>query len=342
MSTQKVSTKHVVVISRSDDITGLHGELGHELESRGVRVLRFCTDQFPTNAQVVFAQDGDREVLRFCADGQQVELGPDDAIWYRRANWGAKLPQDMDAQLRRGCMLESEACLRGVLAAAPCFVLDPPDQVRKNGHKPYQLRLAKKLGLATPRTLMTNDPQAAREFIASCPQGVVAKMLGGFPIYDQNGEEQVVFTTALSPEHLDKLDGLRWCSMVFQERVAKQLELRVTAIGSRLFAAAVDSQATQGAEVDWRERGVTLLQKWIPYTLPADIEATLHAYMAAIGMQYSAIDLIVEPSGRHVFLEANPAGECFWLQHNSPHYPLAAALADVLVDAPGARRRAAI
>ena len=124
MSTQKVSTKHVVVISRSDDITGLHGELGHELESRGVRVLRFCTDQFPTNAQVVFAQDGDREVLRFCADGQQVELGPDDAIWYRRANWGAKLPQDMDAQLRRGCMLESEACLRGVrFAIKSLFVL---------------------------------------------------------------------------------------------------------------------------------------------------------------------------------------------------------------------------
>jgi glutathione synthase/RimK-type ligase-like ATP-grasp enzyme len=127
--------------------------------------------------------------------------------------------------------------------------------------------------------------------------------------------------------------------MVFQERVQKQLELRVTAIGSRLFAAAVDSQATAGAEVDWRERGVTLLRSWQPYTLPREIEDALHRYMSAIGMQYSAIDLIVEPSGRHVFLEANPAGECFWLQYNSPHFPLSTALADVLLDAPGARRR---
>ena len=342
MSTHSDSTRQVVVISRSDDITGMHGELRNELESRGVRVLRFNTDEFPTNAQVIFGQDDDRQVLRFCAGGQQVELGPSDAIWYRRANWGGKLPQDMEKQLRHGCVTESEACLRGLLAAAPCFVLDPPELVRKNGHKPYQLRLAHSLGLPTPRTLITNDVQAAREFIQSCPQGVVAKMLSGFPIYDDQGEEQVVFTTALSSQHIEKLDGLQYCSMVFQERVAKQTELRVTAIGGQLFAAAVDSQATQGAEVDWRERGVTLLRSWQPYSLPADVEAKLHAYMAAIGMQYSAIDLIVEPSGRHVFLEANPAGECFWLQYNSPHFPLAKALADVLLDAPGARRRAGV
>ncbi len=339
MSTQDESLKQVVVISHSNDITGMHGELRKELESRGVRVMRFNTDEFPMNAQVVFGQDGDRETLRFCSGGQQMDLISGDAIWYRRANWGGKLPMEMDKQLRHGCVTESEACLRGLLAAAPCFVLDPPELVRRNGHKPFQLRLAKQLGLQTPRTLMTNDAAEARAFIESCPDGVVAKMLGGFPIYDGKGEEQVVFTTALSTAHIEKLDGLRYCSMMFQERVAKRLELRVTAIGSRLFAAAIDSQAVKGAEVDWRERGVSLLQLWQPYTLPADVEAKLHAYMDAIGMQYSAIDLIVEPSGRHVFLEANPAGECFWLQYNSPHFALSTALADVLLDAPGARRR---
>ena len=55
-------------------------------------------------------------------------------------------------------------------------------------------------------------------------------------------------------------------------------------------------------------------------------------------MQYSAIDLLVEPDGRHVFLEANPAGECFWLEHYAPHFPLTEALADVLLGVPGARR----
>lgn len=338
MSTNTSKQRQVVVITRTDDITGMHGELRKELEARDVAVMRFNTDEFPTIAQVTFGQDEGREVLRFQVGNQNMLLDANDAIWYRRANWGGKIPQDMDKQLRHGCVQETEACLRGVLAAAPCFVLDPPEMVRKNGHKPMQLRLAKRLGLETPRTLITNDVEAARAFIAACPQGVIAKMLGGFPIYDENGVEQVVFTTALTAQHLDKLDGLRFCPMVFQERVEKKLELRVTVIGSRMFAAAVDSQRTHGAEIDWRERGVTLLQSWTPYTLPVDVEQKLGAYMAAIGMQYSAIDLIVEPSGRHVFLEANPAGECFWIQYNSPHFPLAEALADVLLDVPNSRR----
>ncbi|HNN90740.1 MAG TPA: MvdD family ATP-grasp ribosomal peptide maturase [Pseudomonadota bacterium] len=339
MSTQSQQGRQVVVITHSKDINGILRELQAELGARGAHMLRFNSDEFPVRGEVFFSQDDAGGRLTFRQGGSEVTLGPRDAVWYRRARWGGQLPQDMDKQLRHGCVEETEALLRGVLAAAPCPIVDSPELVRKNGHKPFQLRLAQSLGLATPRTLMTNDAQAAREFMASCPRGVVAKMLSAFSVFNDTGEEQVVFTTALSDQHLDKLDGLRYCPMVFQERVEKQVELRVTAVGNRLFAAAVDSQATAGAEVDWRERGVTLLQSWQPYTLPRDVEDKLHRYMTAIGMQYSAIDLIVEPSGRHVFLEANPAGECFWLQHNCPHFPLSAALADVLLDVPGTRRR---
>jgi hypothetical protein len=333
--------KKVVMITRSSDLTGMLKELRAQLEDRGAEVMRFDTDRFPTEAQVEFMQDGDAETIRFRSDGQELRLEADDAIWYRRANWAGKLPQDMDPQLRHGCVSESKALLRGVMAAAPCFVMDPPDLVRERGHKPQQQRLARELGLATPRTLMTNDPEQARAFIASCPGGAIAKMLSAFPIMSETGEEQVVFTTSLTHEHLDKLEGLRYSPMVFQEKVQKRLELRITVIGSRMFAAAVDSQSTEGAEIDWRERGVTLLRSWAPYQLPVEIERALERYMARIGMQYSAIDMIVEPDGRHVFLEANPAGECFWLQYNAPNFPLSGALADVLLDEPGARRLAA-
>ncbi|MFO7567880.1 MAG: MvdD family ATP-grasp ribosomal peptide maturase [Enhygromyxa sp.] len=336
-----MKSKKVVMITKSSDITGMLQELRKHLEDRGAEVMRFDTDRFPTEAQAGFAQDRASEALYFRNPDQELRIEADDAIWYRRADWAAKLPMDMEAQLRRGCVAESKALLRGMLAAAPCFVMDSPDLVRQRGHKPFQQRLARELGLETPRTLMTNDPAEAREFIASCPGGAIAKMLSAFPVYDENGVEQVVFTTSLDDEHLDKLDGLRYSPMVFQEKIQKRLELRITAIGARLFAAAVDSQSTEGAEVDWRERGVSLLRSWQPYTLPAAVEQALHRYMERIGMQYSAIDMIVEPEGRHVFLEANPAGECFWLEYNSPNFPLSVALADVLLDEPGARRMAA-
>jgi hypothetical protein len=333
-----MSPMKVVMTTFSGDLTGKLGELRRHLEARGAEVLRFDTDRFPGEAQAWFRQDGGREQIRLRCDSHEVCLEPGDAIWYRRARWAEKLPPSLNRQLRHGCVLESEALLRGLIAAAPCFVMDPPDLVRERGHKPAQQRLARELGLATPRTLMTNDPAEARDFIASCRDGAIAKMLSGFAVIDDDGREQVVFTTSLRDDHLARLDGLRLAPMVFQEQIRKRLELRITAVGSRMFTAAVDSQRVAGAEVDWRERGVTLLPSWTPYELPAEVARALERYMERIGMQYSAIDMLVEPDGRHVFLEANPAGECFWLEHYAPHFPLTEAIADVLVGVPGARR----
>ncbi len=330
-------SKKVLFVTYTGDITGMIPELTRTLESRGAEVLRFDNDMFPTEAQVTLAQHSSGEGLRFRYKGREMRIGPEDAIWYRRARIGEKLPE-MDPQLRHGALLESKALLYGAIGAAPCFVIDPPHKVRSNEHKPRQLHIARELGLDIPRSLMTNDPEEARAFIASCPGGVVAKMLSAFPVFDDQGVEQVVFTTLLTSEHLDKLDGLRYSPMVFQERIRKKLELRITVIGNRLFTAAVDSEKTDGAAIDWRARGVTLLQSWREYQLPADVERRLGQYMDRIGLQYSAIDVIVDPDGRHIFLEANPAGECFWMQYNAPHFPLSNALADVLLDEPGARR----
>lgn len=330
--------RKVLLMTYSEDITGMLHELTQQLEGRGVEVMRFNNDYFPTDGQIILSQRNEREVLRFRQGGREMVIGPEDAVWYRRARVAERLPRDMEPQLRQGAILESKALLFGALAAAPCFVLDPPQLVRCNEHKPNQLRLARSLGMDIPRTLLTNDPAEARAFIESCPGGAVAKMLSAFPIYDADGVDQVVFTTLIKPEHLDKLDGLRYSPMAFQERIRKKLELRVTVIGSRIFAASVDSEKTDGADIDWRERGVTLLQSWKEYKLPAELETRIARYMERIGMQYSAIDIIVDPEGRHVFLEANPAGECFWMQYNSPHFPLSAALADVLLGEPGARR----
>ena len=330
--------RRVVLVTHSEDVNGVVPAVQSQLEARGAEVLRFDTDRFPGEQQASFRQDAAGERLEFRAGERTLTLRAEDALWYRRARWAGRLPLEMDRQLRHGCLLESEACLRGLMAAAPGFVLDPPERVRATAHKPRQLALARRLGMATPRTLISNDPAEAQAFVASCRDGAVAKMLVGFPVYGEEGAEQVVFTTALKPEHMAHLEGLRRSPMVFQERIAKALELRITVVGRRIFAAAVDSQATPGAEVDWRERGVALIRSWVPYTLPAALERQIGDYMAAIGMQYSAIDVIVEPGGRHVFLEANPAGECYWLECNSPHFPLTAALAEVLLGEPGARR----
>ena len=186
------------------------------------------------------------------------------------------------------------------------------------------------MGLDTPRTLITNNPQAVKKFAQDCEGGIIAKMLSSFAIYDEKGQENVVFTNPVSAEDLENLDGLHLCPITFQEKVPKTLELRTTIVGKQVFTAAIDSQALQNARYDWRREGIALLNAWKPYNLPQEVENKLLQLMAYFGLNYGAIDIILTPENRYVFLEVNPVGEFFWLER-TPGLPISSAIAQTLL-----------
>jgi glutathione synthase/RimK-type ligase-like ATP-grasp enzyme len=296
------------------------------LESRGERVYRFDTDLFPTGIQLSLDEGGGG---RLSGPSGVLSLGDVSAVWYRRNSTGQGIPQELDAQLRRPSVEESRRLVFGMMSALGVFQLDALEILRRAEHKPLQLKLARALGMEVPRTLMTNDPEQVRAFAAGCPGGVVTKMMSSFAVHDARGREQVVFTTPLDARQLEDLDGLDLCPMTFQERLPKAVELRVTVVGERVMAAAIDSQSLPGAREDWRREGVALVEAWRAYTLPGALRAQVLRLMDALGLNYGAFDFVVTPEGRHVFLEVNPSGEFMWLMKH-PGLPVDEALADVL------------
>ena len=320
----------VLIITKSDDNESVE-MVAEAVRERGGRAYRFDTDRFPSEVSLVARYGpGGAERLTLAEGGAEVDLGEVSAVWHRRLRVAGRLPRGMDSQLRAAAAGEARATVMGLLAALEVFRLDPEENIRRAGHKQLQLRLARQFGLDTPRTLITNDPAAVRDFAAACPGGVVTKMISSFAVYDADGRERVVFTNELGPGDLADLRGLDLCPMTFQERVAKALELRVTVVGRKVFAAAVDSQASALAAADWRRDGPGLVGAWERYELPAEVEAALLRLMDAFGLNYGAADFILTPDGRHVFLEVNPAGEFFWLER-SPGLPISAAIADLLL-----------
>ena len=316
----------VLIVTKSDDNPCIDTVAEH-LKAAGRSAFRLDTDRFPTEVTVEERHgDGHSVAIVDVARGERVHSDEIEAVWYRRFS-SASLPDDMEESLRAPSKLEAREVLLSMMAALPCFTMDPYDVVRRAAHKSLQLRVAREEGLAIPRTLTTNDPDAVRRFVASCPEGVIAKMLSSFAVYDDAGREQVVFTNRLRDGDLDDLSGLALCPMTFQEEIPKAVELRATVVGRRVFTAAVDSKALAGAEVDWRRRGRELLGAWEPYALPADVEAALLRLTSRLGLNYGAADLIVRPDGTHVFLEINPGGEFFWL--DGP-LPITKTMADVL------------
>lgn len=323
----------ILIVTRSGD-SEAPGAVARALEARGERSYRFDTDLFPTELRLVLDERGGG---RLSGPAGVLELGEVSAVWYRRSAMGARIPRELEPQLRHPSVEESRRLVFGMLAALGVFQLDALEQIRRAEHKPLQLELARSLGLEVPRTLMTNDPEAVRAFAATRPGGVVTKMMSSFAVYDERGHEQVVFTTPLSARDLEDLEGLELCPMTFQERLDKAVELRVTVVGEQVMAAAIDSQALPGAREDWRREGVALIDSWQPYTLPEQVHRGVLGLMEALRLNYGAFDFIVTPEGRHVFLEVNPSGEFMWLMRH-PGLPIAEALADVLAGRTARRR----
>ncbi|MFB2839285.1 MvdD family ATP-grasp ribosomal peptide maturase [Floridanema evergladense] len=300
------------------------------IEARGEKAFRFDTDRFPTEV-LLDINYGDAEQIVITDGEQKLDLSEVSSVWYRRMRYGAKIPHSMDRQLRDASIEECRLSVRGMIASLKAFHFDKMSNVDVAKNKQIQVQIAQKFGLLTPRTLTTNNPEAVKQFAQEFPQGIITKMLSSFAIYDEQGQEKVVYTSLVKEEDLRNLEGLRFCPMTFQENVPKALELRTTIVGHRVFTAAVDSQKFAGSTYDWRKEGRALVKDWQPYNLPEDVEKKLLQLMAYFGLNYGAIDIIVTPDDRHIFLEVNPVGEFFWLETFSPHFPISEAIAEILV-----------
>lgn len=320
--------KTVLLVTRSDDNDCVQW-LEDELEARGARGVRLDTDRYPGEVQLSTALQGKKTRRTLVIDGRAHDLSGLTALWYRRFFAGGRLPDTL-GDLREASVEESRRTLYGSIAALGCFELDPLRCVRAADAKELQLHRARAFGLDVPKTLFSNDPRAVRQFFRACRGRVITKMQSSFAVY-RGGRELVVYTTKLSAGDLRELEGLRHCPMTFQELLPKKVELRATVVGKRVFTAAVDSQASEQARIDWRRDGVGLLEAWTRYQLPAKVERALLKLTASFGLNYAAADFVVTPKGRHMFLELNAGGEFFWLQR-TPGLPIVQALADVLLE----------
>jgi glutathione synthase/RimK-type ligase-like ATP-grasp enzyme len=316
----------VLVVTRSDDSSATPRVL-RALEAMGEEPVRFDTDLYPQEVGLSTRLERGRVRRLLTTPRGRFDLGEATAVWYRRFLAGGRLPESL-GDMREPSVTEARRTVYGTIAALGVFELDPLACVRRADHKELQLARAHAHGLDTPRTLFTNEPDAARAFWEELEGRVITKMQSSFSL-EREGREAVVFTNRVRREDLDALEGLRACPMTFQERVPKACELRVTVVGRRAFAASIDSQQSARAALDWRRDGAALIGAWKPYVLPPEVERGLLAVVADFGLHYAAADIIVTPEGRHVFLEINAGGEWAWLDE-APGLPIAQALAEVL------------
>jgi glutathione synthase/RimK-type ligase-like ATP-grasp enzyme len=286
------------------------------LSERGVEVTRVDLSYFPRRMTVTTSDfDGERRYLRH--GDRKLALDQLSSVWYRRPT-GFDFGPDMPEPEKLFARKEAMQAIGGILRATDCQWVNRPDIDATGELKPYQLELAKRLGLRVPRTLLTNDPQEVKALLEVADGPIVYKSQIGGVIHYPGAFPGGLLTAIVGDEIHEHLDRVGHTMCMFQEYIEKAYEVRLTVIGNRYFPVTIDSQNQDDSKVDWR--GVTGETGSMPYgpyrPLPDEVIKKTQALLAEIGAVYAAVDFIVTPDGEYVFLEVNPAGQFMWLQHD--------------------------
>jgi glutathione synthase/RimK-type ligase-like ATP-grasp enzyme len=302
-----------------------------ELGRREVPVFRFHPEEFPDTARISM------EICDGRVDGeirnarQRVAFSDICAAWYRRSRaLFAPLPSMnvLHGDLENFVRVQSSVTLTAFFASLQTLWVGQPSTLRRAEVKSLQLAEASKAGLATPATLISNDPDRAAVFVETLRDTDCAvKSLIATRVDGDEGS-RLPLTTILPRGHA--LDSVALAPGVFQPYIEKAFELRCVVMGDRIFTAKLDSQGHESTRTDWRAGAVEEEDvEYEVFDLPERVQAALHRLMRSFEIRFASIDLIVTPDGEFVFLDLNPNGQWLWLEEELG-LPLVAGMADLL------------
>ncbi|MBD2677225.1 MULTISPECIES: MvdC family ATP-grasp ribosomal peptide maturase [Nostoc] len=317
----------VLLITHSGDYFTID-RVAEAVSKRGAQPFRLDTDKFPIAIQIEanLSNFGNNHTLKYGENSLNTEQVQ--AVWMRRI-WQPDLGKELAPQFQAACSKESLAVLDGFWdSLRTAKWVDDLQCISAAENKLRQLRIASEVGLIIPRTLVTNNPQEAREFFHQVNKKMITKLLRPLS-YGMQASSFFMYTSVVKEEDLADAETLRYCPAVFQEQIPKQLELRAIYVNGKLFVGALDASEYATSTQDWR-RGKKEALIWEPYQLPDKLIGCLGAFMVKFGLLFGAFDFIQTPSGEYVFLEINPTGEWGMLERDLD-YPIAEAIADTLL-----------
>lgn len=250
-----------------------------------------------------------------------LELTSASTVWIRRPDMSVSSDHTRHAHWEQDYLEEEwKALLRAILLAAPdSRCVNPLTNAANAGNRPYQLISAQRAGFRVPRWVVTNRTDRL-------PDGnLVVKRLATSRLRVPDGIR--LYTGAVEMGDFQSADFQNGASLL-QLRIALIEEVRVTVIGSQVFAHRLIRDHPEHS--DYREGQDD--SQWEICDLPTQIETAASALVSSLGLVYAAIDLGWDGND-YEFFEINPSGEYAWLDEIS-RGALSDAMADLLFSSP--------
>ncbi|WP_234538423.1 ATP-grasp ribosomal peptide maturase [Streptomyces shenzhenensis] len=303
----------VLILTSDEDVTADMVVL--RLHEAGVPVVRL--DPADLTSGVALSGEYVQGVSRghLSVNGRLVSVDGLRSIWVRRPGVAAARAAQPSAWLTE----ESAQALYGMLRGTEARWMNHPDAARQARHKPWQLRLAQRSGLAVPATLITTFPQAAREFAERFPDLVVKPVSGAHP----QEPPRAVPTSRVAPD--TDFAAVAFGPTLLQRRVAKRSDIRLTVVGERLLAARKPVRPDAHPD-DVDVRFAPSDSPWREAEVPPRVAEAVRTYLKDAGLAYGAFDFAEDADGIWWFLECNQSGQFGFVEMDTGQ-PIAEAIA---------------
>ncbi|MBY0356565.1 MAG: hypothetical protein K2W82_01075 [Candidatus Obscuribacterales bacterium] len=313
----------ILLISSKDDVTT--DFLVNRLDTLEMSAFRFNTEDLYTQYSLSYeiADESESYILRDKYRNVSVDLAKVSGAIFRRPK--KPVIKCVEEELSHTAS-EIDELLRGAWAAIPESAwLNNPLNIWKANNKIRQLNVARKLGFNIPVTRIATEPQEILLFSSDLNEEIICKPLSHGLIQEQDEQIHCVFTSKITEADLDWLRKTKSIAPILvQQHIKKDVDIRVTVIGKKLFAAEIHSQDSEVSNVDWRkwQIGSVAPPRHECCILPKDISTKCLGLLEHFELNFGCIDLIRTPEGKFVFLEINPNGNWVWLE-NQLSFPLA-------------------
>jgi glutathione synthase/RimK-type ligase-like ATP-grasp enzyme len=318
----------ILILTDNDDPHA--DDVEQRLARRGARFFRLDPGQFPSNAQLSMAFSATGQLQSILTTGnERIDLQEVTSVWYRRPTPSVAHDEITDAVARDYVTEECNKFVQDLFTSLDCFWLPAPQRViRKAEYKASQLKLAGLIGFELPPTLFTNNPDDFLAFYQEHNGNIISKLLSS-ALYKFTGKTFNRYTQVVSKRDIAHASGIRLCPMIFQAYVPKRVELRITVVGQQVFAVEIHSQHSNHTRHDWR-RYDRYQTPYFPHELPRDLQRRCIELVERMGLCYGAIDMVLTPDDRYVFLEINPNGQYLWIEKMTG-LPISEAVSDLLI-----------
>lgn len=316
----------ILVITKTNDLTADY--VINKMIKRKIKNFRLNSDDFCyNNFALQFSITKNNYPSSLILSSKNIAIDEIKSVWLRRivtpdiSNFNI-----VNDDARNFAIQEYDFSLRWLINFFDCLVVDREENLIKARNKFLQLKIAQKVGFIIPSTLITNDSEQAREFVAAHEKSIV-KSIGGYGKRLANGFESA-YSNIITPRIVAQFDSLKLAPVCLQEYIDKKFELRVTIIKDRIFTCKIDSQNQAETKVDWRKGGGNL--KHTVYVLDSIVSGKLIQMMQFFQINFAAFDLVVTPKDEIVFLEMNPSGQFVWIEELTG-MPITDTLIDFLI-----------